>query len=140
MSERGPDTPALQLLRGSGLDTSGGPQFIQRRIALFAMIVTAIGLAFFVVGIGVAGLTGLPFPWVFPQPTSIAPLAGLVFIGSAWLIPRRGHYSLTVLEIFDGATVIGTCTAWALFVTPRLPNSLYTGIISYPLTLLPPPI
>src|SRR5215510_15320054 len=49
MGDRGRTSPALDLLdriKGSGLDTSNGAEFIQERLALFARIIALISLTF----------------------------------------------------------------------------------------------
>ena len=128
--------PALQLLRGSGLDTSNGPQFIQQRIAMFAKILAAIALAFLIVGTVVAvAVPGMPSARESTIPM-IAHVAGLVLLTAVWLVCRRGQYSLPVLELIDAGAVIGSGVAWSFFLSPSVPDSIYWGVDSVMLTLL----
>ncbi len=136
MPEGESGAPALQRLRGSGLDTSNGPQFIQKRIALFALIVGAIGYAYLFVGMGIVVAAGMPLSFMFSQPGTIAHVSALAFISAIWLVCRRGHYSLTALELLDVGAVFGLCAAWSVFVDAQIPESIHTGVISYTLTVL----
>ncbi len=136
MAERGSAPSALHLLRGSGLDTSNGAEFIQQRIALYAKMIAGISLAFLVVGLGMGAVVDLPAHANAVEQSQIAHVAGLVFITLLWLVCRRGRLSLPMLEVIDAASVIGCCTAWAFFATPRVGSSIFGAVVSVTLTVL----
>ncbi len=128
----------LHGLRGSGLDTSNGAEFVKERVALFAKIVCLIALAFLVIGV----TTGLV---VFHRPVrlrvfnseTIAHAAGTLLAAVVWLVCRRARpLSLSALELLDAVALVGCCTAWALFIQTQSVESVYTGVIAVTLTVL----
>src|SRR5262249_21305136 len=122
-------------LRGSGLDTSSGPQFIQQRIALFAQMTAITAFTFFLVGrVLVAALRGQPVR--FTQQGQIAHIAGVAIALAAWLACRRGQRSLASLEAIDAVAVVGTCTAWGFFVVQPNLEWIYTALVANTLTVL----
>jgi hypothetical protein len=136
MDERRSAPSAVHLLRSSGLDTSGGAEFIQQRIALFARMIAGISLLFLVVG-GVLGFTVPATVILHPvEQTTIAHLCGLVLVTLVWLVTRRGRLSLRTLELIDAAAVIGSCTAGAFFVTPQVGVSIFGSVVSVTLIVL----
>jgi serine/threonine-protein kinase len=136
MPERGSAPYASRLLRGSGLDTSNGPEFIQQRLALLARMIALITVAFLVVGMALTAVVGAESG---PHPiltATIAHVSGLAILTAIWLVTRRGRLSLRTLEILDGAAIVGPCAAWAFFVTPDFLPSIFGAVVSVSLTVL----
>src|SRR5262249_28573043 len=136
MAETGSPPSALRLLRGSGLDTSNGAEFIQQRIALFAKIMAGIAFAFFAVGAVVGIVMSRRGTAARVEGTTIANGVGLTVIAVVWLVVRRGRLSLGKLEIIDAVALIGCCSAWAFFATPEMPSSIFGAVVSVTLTSL----
>ena len=126
----------LQVLRGSGLDTSNGPAFVQQRIALFAKIMTSLTFVFLVAAVVVAVTTGDGLARLFADPSTVAHISGLLVLVVVWLVTRTGRRSVPLLGILDAGSSIACCTAWATFVTGKIPDSIYWGVVSAILTLL----
>ena len=128
--------------RESGLDTTNGLEFVQRRIALFARIIALISLAFLIVGtVGrlVLPLTSLPGGTSVAEVTrlaSIAHVSGLVLLTAVWLLCRRRRFSLVTLERLDAVSLVGACTAWAFFIESPLIESIHGAVVSVAMTVL----
>jgi serine/threonine-protein kinase len=130
--------------RESGLDTSNGLEFVQQRIGLFAKIIALISLAFLIVG-AVAGIMlqlsdplGIPIPTVATSTAGplIAHVAGLLLVSLVWLLCRWRRLQLATLERLDAGTLIGACTAWAMFIEPPLVESIHGAVVSVAMTVL----
>jgi eukaryotic-like serine/threonine-protein kinase len=135
-NEGGLTTQAIQWLRGSGLDTSGGDDFIQERIALFAKLISLIALAFLVVNFVTGVAFAMPISQFITGSGNIAHMAGTLFIALVWLACRRGFFPMPVLELIDAAAAFGTCAAWAFLVDVRFPGSVQSAVTSVALTML----
>jgi serine/threonine-protein kinase len=111
--------PALDFLRGSGLDTGGGRSVLQERVALLGKMLLILSAAWVALGI-VSSLI------VHHATTDVlweagprrAYLLGAGTAASVWLICRRGSYPHWVLELLDAALTIGCCAAWAFLIQP----------------------
>ncbi len=135
-------TPDWKRPRESGLDTSNGLEFVQQRVGLFAKIIALISLAFLIAGTLtglVLGLTSLPGGTSVADVTgraSIAHMSGLVLLTAVWLLCRRKRFSLVALERLDAVSLVGACTAWALFIEPPLLESIHGAVVSVAMTVL----
>jgi eukaryotic-like serine/threonine-protein kinase len=136
MSEPGLTSLAIQWLRGSGLDTAAGDDFIQQRIALFAKLISLIALVFFILGVILAVAFDMPLVLFLTSPSNIANLAGLSFLMIVWLVCRQVRFSLVALEIVDAVALIGTCTAWAFLIEDSFDESIHAAVISVTMTML----
>ena len=129
--------PVLQALRGSGLDSATGAEFVQQRIALFAKLVAIIAFAQLVVGNGLAiALHGESFRSIFTHRGQLAHLCGTALAAGVWLVCRRGRYSLATLEWIDAVALVGMCTAWGMVVIPPYLEWLYTALLANTMTVL----
>src|SRR5687767_1337128 len=112
MIAAGSTTPAQGWLRTSGLDTSGGTDFIQARIALFAKVLAAIALVFLAVSV-ITGLAfRLPIELFLGARQNFAHFGGTLWFLLVWLVCRRKQLSLRQLSFVDAAALVGSCTAW----------------------------
>ncbi|HKE20360.1 MAG TPA: serine/threonine-protein kinase [Kofleriaceae bacterium] len=136
MAEVGLTTQAIQWLRGSGLDTSGGDDFIQERIAIFARLISLISLAFLVVNLVTGVAFDIPIRFFLTSSGNVAHVTATLFIALVWLICRRGLLSMALLELIDAAAVVGTCAAWAFLVDARFPGSVQSAVTAVALTTL----
>jgi serine/threonine-protein kinase len=119
--------------RESGLDTSNGLEFIQRRIGLFAGLVGLISLAFLIVG--AVGSRALDLrAAVNLRP--IAHLAGLALLAAIWLACRWRRFGLVALERLDALALIGSCMAWAFFIEPPIAETIQGAGASVTMTVL----
>jgi serine/threonine protein kinase len=135
MTGREPSAPRQWFLT-SGLDTSNGAEFVQQRIALFAKLISLISLPFLGVNLTIGVVFGIPLGAMLSAPTTIAHVAGYGLITAVWLICRRGHFSLDTLGALDATALIGSCTAWAFFLDPKLPPSVFGAVTSVIMTTL----
>jgi len=137
MGERGFAASVLQVLRGTGLDTSNGAEFIQQRIALYAKIVAAIAFGFLIIRVITGSIvTGVPLLELFSRREMLTHAAGTVFIAAVWVACRRGRLSLSTLAMLDAAASVGSSTAWAFSIGPRDVDSLYAAILATTLTVV----
>jgi eukaryotic-like serine/threonine-protein kinase len=136
MSGAGPSTPARSWLKSSGLDTSNGTEFVQKRLAYFAKVLLGITLAFLLVSFGTGLLFRLPLELFVGHRANIAHMSGMALIAAVWLICRRGQLSLEWLSILDAAAVVGCCTAWAFFIDPGEPESVRSSVVAVIMTIL----
>jgi serine/threonine protein kinase len=127
---------AVQWLRGSGLDTSAGDDFIQERIALFAKLMALIALVFFIVSVTTGVAFDMPFEMYLTGQGAIAHMAGLAVLTAVWILCRWGRFSLLTLEVIDAAALVGSCTAWAFFIDPAFAQSVHVAVISVTMTML----
>jgi serine/threonine protein kinase len=130
--------PVLQALSGSGsgLDTTNGAAFVQQRIALFAKILTSITFVFLIASVAMTAALGRSLAAMFAEPTTIAHVSGMTLLAVVWLVARSGRHSVSVLGILDAGSTIACCTAWAMFVTDTIPDSIYWGVVAEILTIL----
>ncbi|HEX7780431.1 MAG TPA: hypothetical protein VF424_14385, partial [Vicinamibacterales bacterium] len=119
--------------RESGLDTSNGLEFVQRRIGLFAGLIAVIGLAFLIVGfVGSRALN-------LQSHVSLRPVthvAGLVLLTAIWMSCRWRRFSLAALERLDATALIGSCTVWAFFIEPPVAETIQGAGASVMMTVL----
>src|SRR5438552_3753576 len=130
-------TPALELLRGSGLDTSSGTDFIQSRIALLAAITTCVGGAFLVFSL-LLPLDGrsVSFAATFAESTTLGHVAAVAVAGSIWAVCSRMRLGLTALGLVDGVGILVVCGLWAMRVEPERVETVYIGILAVTQTVL----
>ncbi|HEV8124864.1 MAG TPA: serine/threonine-protein kinase [Gemmatimonadales bacterium] len=129
-------TTSSHWLRDSGLDTSSGSEFVQRRVALFAKLIASISFGFFSINLligWVYHIPASPADWGTP---AIANLIGLGSITAIWLITRRGTLSISALGWIDAIAIVGCCTAWSFFFSPEYPETMHSAVISVTMTLM----
>jgi serine/threonine-protein kinase len=119
--------------RESGLDTSNGLEFVQRRIGLFAGLIALIGLAFLIVGFVGSRALNLQSQ-VSLRP--VAHVAGLLLLAAIWLSCRWRRLGLAALERLDATALIGSCTAWAFFIEPPVAETIQGAGASVTMTVL----
>jgi len=133
MAERGLVSPALELVRGSGLDTSSGADFIRQRIGLFGLITAVVGGAFLVFSLIPAAR---PTPFRFSDAGEITHVIAVAVAAAVWLTCRRRSLSLSALGTIDAGAVIVICTMWAFRVDPAHPELTYTALLAVTETVL----
>jgi len=127
----------LQILRGSGLDSASGAEFIQQRIALFAKLVFIISFSFLITGNSLAiALHGESLRRIFAHREQVAHVCGVALAAGVWLVCRRGRHSLATLEVIDAVALIGIGTAWGLILTPPNLGSIFTALLANTMTVL----
>jgi len=123
-------------MTGSGLDTSGGTEFLQRRIGLFALIIAGIAIAFLLVGVILGLALGMPVGAHPTNRSTYANVAGMVLLLAIWLTCRRGRYSARVLNVLDAVAIVGSCFCWSLFIETQVAESVSSTVVSVLMTLL----
>jgi eukaryotic-like serine/threonine-protein kinase len=133
MAERGFAASVLQVLRGTGLDTSNGAEFIQQRVSLYAQIVAIIAFGYLVIRV-VTGSVVTHAPLL--DVPILVHAAGTVFIAAIWLICRRGRFSLPTLALLDAAASVVSSAAWAFSIGPRDLDTVYAAILATSLSVV----
>ncbi|HJZ88720.1 MAG TPA: serine/threonine-protein kinase [Polyangia bacterium] len=137
MSKGGFVVPALQRLRGSGLDTCNGSDFVRLRIALWAKITALLGGMFYVTGVGIARAFGLAPLWVLvTHRDRLSHLAGIVVCVLVWLVCRYSRFTVAMLGVLDAIGLVCTCAAWAGVVSLGNLWSMQPAMLAVTLTVL----
>jgi eukaryotic-like serine/threonine-protein kinase len=129
--------PALDLLRGSGLDTDGGRPLLQWRVALLGRVLLVLSIVWFGVGIVTTLLLHhAPTDVLWEPGPRRAYLFGASTAAAIWLICRRGSYPNWLLETMDALLTIGCCAAWAFLIQPGEIGLIFGGLIAVFFTTL----
>ena len=120
----------------SGLDSSNGTAFLQQRLALFAKCIFLISTAFFLVNVIIGLWFRIPLHGLVIDTVPIAHLGGLALLGTVWLVTSRMTLSLRTINVLDIVALIGSCTAWALFIDDRYTESVFGAVVSVAMTTL----
>jgi serine/threonine-protein kinase len=120
----------------TGLDSSNGAAFVQQRLALFARLIFLISAAFFLVNVVIGLRFRIPFPVLIFDSVPVAHLAGLGLLLVVWLVARGRPLSLPAINFLDVTALIGSCTAWALFIDDRYTESVFGAVVSVAMTTL----
>jgi serine/threonine protein kinase len=120
----------------SGLDNSNGTAFLQQRLALFAKCIFLISAAFFLVNVIIGLWFRIPLHGLVIDTVPIAHLGGLALLGTTWLVTSRMTLSLPTINLLDIIALIGSCTAWALFIDDRYTESVFGAVVSVAMTTL----
>src|SRR5215831_13780350 len=111
--------PMWQRLRGSGLDTAAGCNFVQERIAFFGKLLALLAGVSLIVGFTIdVVIFHMPAEQILRLRWTMGHAIGTVIIATLWLITRKGCIASHFLEVLDAIGLVAACAAWAGMVTP----------------------
>jgi len=129
--------PIWERLRGSGLDTAAGCNFVQQRIAFFGKLLTLLSGVSLIVGFSIDVLIfHMPAQHILRLRWTMGHAIGTVIIATVWLITRKGCIAAHLLEVLDAIGLVAACSAWAGMVTPGEASSILNGMLAVSLTIL----
>ncbi|HEY0991755.1 MAG TPA: serine/threonine-protein kinase [Kofleriaceae bacterium] len=136
MADRRLVAPVLERVRGSGLDSSNGTDFVRLRIALFGQIVALIAGAFYVIGIALnAGLGLLSLAATVGNRESMFHLLAIAIAAAMWMVCRYGRFSMVVLGVIDAVGFVGCCAAFAGMLAPGRVEAMQPVLLALTLTV-----
>jgi serine/threonine-protein kinase len=132
------DAPSqVRLLVGAGLDTWGGSQFVQERLALLGKTVFLLSFGFFLVINGmqiVGGGIGI-MPLLVTQANVMHFLSSSV-MAVLWAIARARPWSLRTLGILDGGSVLLAGVGLALMAAQPDEKQVMAGLSALSVTTM----
>src|SRR5262249_36943240 len=129
--------PIWQRLRGSGLDTGAGCNFVQQRIAFFGKLLALLAGVSFLVGFSINVLIfHVPAAYILGMRWTMGHAMGTLIVATLWLIARGGCRSSRFLEVLDAIGLVASCSAWAGMVSPGDAGSMQNGMLAVSLTTL----
>ncbi len=104
--------PALHVLRGSGLDTAGGSEFLQQRLGSYGGIIALASALWMLTDVAV-----VHFIQNVPLENALVlyrNLLGSVVAGALWFVCRRWRLSMRTLGTLDVVVTFLCCLAWVI--------------------------
>jgi serine/threonine-protein kinase len=130
-------SPHDAMFIGAGFDTWGGSPFVQSRLALLGKTVFMLAFGFFAVmnGLLLAGGGVRILPSLLTQANLMHFLAASV-MGALWAIARVRPWSLRVLGLLDGASLLLGGIGLALMAAQPDQHQLMAGLFALAVTMM----